>query len=622
MCGINGIINYKKKTNVEDIHKMNNLLAHRGPDGYGSIKFENLLLGHTRLSIQDLSQNGAQPMSNDNNLWIIFNGEIYNFKEIKKELVSLGHKFYSDTDTEVILNSYKEWGVESFKKFNGMWSFAIYNKEKKEILICRDRYGVKPCYIYNHNDKFLFSSEIKPILKLTDDSLDQNKILLEENQKEGFFVTDFKNIFILDPGHYIIVKTNKKGFEKFRWWNSLNNLFKVSPNRKSIIEEYKHNLHQAVKLRLVSDVKISTSLSGGIDSSIIFSELNSLTSNNVNLNPFIINYPDNQTYKFAVNFATKLGREPIIIEEIDKLNIENILNTFRSLERKQYYSKQIGLYSSQKRNGYKISIDGHGADESLGGYTDNIKDFSIGFQNDLVDTYVAINNIDSSNLAKLLKSNHLSPINAYINANLSNYLNPTEKYNYIEISDKISISESCRKDLKELSNFDLGFQTLYLKSNYGFLQWLLNKWDRASMSQSIEIRSPFLDWTVFQYAISIPARHKTLNGKNKSLLRDAYKNQVSDEILDYKNKQGLPKVSNKVYEKLILDNSLNEKDFKESSIWDYSKITKNLNSRELTISESRELLKICETYLMNKSLVTLNDQFGTDNNFNYNLLNN
>ena len=157
-------------------------------------------------------------------------------------------------------------------------------------------------------------------------------------------------------------------------------------------------------------------------------------------------------------------------------------------------------------------------------------------------------------------------------------------------------------DLNELRNFEFGFQSLYMKSNYGFLQWLLNKWDRASMSQSIEIRSPFLDWELFQYSISIPTRHKSNQGKNKSILRDAYKNQVSDQILNYKSKQGLPIEDNQNYQTLIINNSINEKKFKECGLWDFNKINRYLEKNEFDTSINRELIKICETYLMNESL--------------------
>lgn len=603
MCGINGIINFKSKPNLLDIKIMNQLLQHRGPDGSGEYLFKNVLLGHTRLSIQDLSSKGMQPMSNDNRYWIVFNGEIYNFQELRKELELLNHKFYSDTDTEVILNGFKEWGVKSFQKFNGMWSFALLDTIEEELIICRDRYGVKPCYLYKDNFQFIFSSEIKPIKKITSDQLDQNKILLEEHQKEGLFITDYKNINILEPGHYIKINLSNNRIEKKRWWNGLNHLCKISPSREQIIEEYKEKLKRAVKLRLISDAKISTSLSGGVDSSIIFSELNLLDAGNLDLNPFILNYSENETFQFAVDFAESLGKKPFVIDETNNnLNIDTILETFKSLERKQLYIKQLELYTAQKNHGFKVSIDGHGADESLGGYVDNIKDFSIGLQNDLVDTYVAMHHISPNNLNKILVKNNLTAINKYINADLTNYLKNDYKSFFIEKDFNFELTDSCLNDLNELRNFEFGFQSLYMKSNYGFLQWLLNKWDRASMSQSIEIRSPFLDWELFQYSISIPIRHKSNQGKNKSILRDAYKNQVTDQILNYKSKQGLPIEDNQNYQTLILKNSINEKKFKECGLWDFNEINRYLEKNEFDASINKELIRICETYLMNESL--------------------
>ena len=153
MCGINGIIYKNSSAKIKEIIQMNNCIKHRGPDDDGTMIFENIALGHVRLSIQDLSAKGKQPMSNDGRFWIIYNGEIYNFKELRDELSQLNNIFYSNTDTEVILNAYKKWGVKSFDKFNGMWSFAILDKEKKEIILSRDRYGVKPLYYHCSKDK-------------------------------------------------------------------------------------------------------------------------------------------------------------------------------------------------------------------------------------------------------------------------------------------------------------------------------------------------------------------------------------------------------------------------------------------------------------------------------------
>ena len=198
MCGISGIVFKKNNVDTNKIIAMNEMLSHRGPDHSGYLQHNNLLLGHTRLSIIDLSSKGAQPMSNDGRYWISYNGEIYNFKEVKKQLLDLGHKFFSKTDTEVILNAYKQWGIESFHKFNGMWSFAILDNKEKKLILSRDRYGVKPCYYYNDNEKFLFSSEIKGIYSSDINlELDKNKLTYNQKSLEGAFTTIFKNCFSL-----------------------------------------------------------------------------------------------------------------------------------------------------------------------------------------------------------------------------------------------------------------------------------------------------------------------------------------------------------------------------------------------------------------------------------------
>jgi len=620
MCGINGIINFKDINSEEKIHRMNSLLVHRGPDGLGSFKFQNLLLGHTRLSIQDLSDKGSQPMSNDGNLWIVFNGEIYNFKEIRNELTLIGHKFYSNTDTEVILNSYKEWGIDSFKKFNGMWAFAIFDKSKQELIICRDRYGVKPCYYYQLNNEFIFSSEIKPILSVTNDDLDPNKILLNEHIKEGIFITDFKNIKIVEPGHYYKISLNNELILKKRWWNGLQNLSKISPNRAEIIDEFKDKLKSSINLRLISDVKVATSLSGGVDSSIIFSELNEINNQNVELNPFIVKYPENLTFDLALTLANKYDKKPYIIESQNKFSIDTIIDTFRNLEKKQFYNKQLDLYQNQKLNGFKVSIDGHGADESLGGYVDNLKDFAISSQNSLVNSYISINNISTSNLSEIIKKNFLSPTNQFINVDLTQRFKNSINSKYLEIKETFNPSKSFDDDLKELKNFDFSFQSLYVKSTYGFLQWLLNKWDKASMRHSIEIRSPFLDYNLFQYALSIPSNQKVLNGQNKSILREAYLNNIPNEILNFKNKQGLPSNKNLDYEDLIISNSINEKGFLESSLWDGNKIKKDI---DLNNSNNKaEIIKIAESYLFQKSMTNFSFEKNKKASIAYNQLNN
>ena len=166
MCGINGIISKNQNLELSEILRMNKVIEHRGPDDFGIIQFNNTILGHVRLSIQDLSLKGRQPMSRDGNEWIIYNGEIYNFREIRNELENKGYKFFSKTDTEVILAAFNHWGEKCLNKFNGMWVFALLDKKKKKIKICRDRYGVKPCYYLNNSESITAAPALICILQI------------------------------------------------------------------------------------------------------------------------------------------------------------------------------------------------------------------------------------------------------------------------------------------------------------------------------------------------------------------------------------------------------------------------------------------------------------------------
>ena len=375
MCGINGIVYGNTNPEISEIFQMNKAIKHRGPDDEGVLKFQNTILGHVRLSIQDLSDKGKQPMSNDERYWIIYNGEIYNFKEIKKELQSLGHKFFSKTDTEVILNSYKEWGVKSFDKFNGMWAFAILDKKKSELILSRDRYGVKPCYYYFNKKKFIFSSEIKGIYSSNSDiNFDQNKIIYSEKYLEGVSSTNFENVYTVPPGSYFKIDIQKLTISKLRWWYGLKNIPEININFRQSKEKLKDLLFEATNLRLVSDVKISNSLSGGIDSAIIFSILNKLDHNEkVDLNPFIYQ-GDNITFDQAIDLTKFYNRQSKIINKVET-NFINLSDSLSSIEIPQTYFNQLEIYKKQKANNFKISIDGHGADECLGGYSKDLQLF-------------------------------------------------------------------------------------------------------------------------------------------------------------------------------------------------------------------------------------------------------
>ncbi len=636
MCGINGIIYKDKKPNKHEIYIMNQAIKHRGPDDEGIMSFENSILGHVRLSILDLSPKGKQPMTCDERFWITYNGEIYNFKTIREELKRYGHKFFSETDTEVILKAFYEWGEECFKKFNGMWSLAILDTQKKEIIISRDRYGVKPCYYFSNLEKFIFSSEIKGILaSSTNIQLDPNKLLIGNKEIEKFFTTRYHNLNILPPGHILKIDLENFKISKHRWWRSIDNLPRVDLNyqkSKKIINEL---LYDSTRIRLISDTKISTSLSGGIDSGIIFSILNKYSDdNNLNLDPFVFK-DNNIAYENALELCNYYKRKPKIIKDI-KYKPDQLSNLFTVLESTSTYFSQIQIYKNQNQNGFKVSIDGHGADECLGGYPRNIVNFIFDYHNSIAGTYQTLNNIAGNKFIEMNieKYNFVKNITKY-DLNLLKLMYPTISFNinqkkYIENKKIDLIPEFFLNDLEDLKGFEFGQQFMIAEANYGGLQWLLNKWDKTSMASSVEIRSPFMDWNFFQYALALPTSFKIKNGKNKSILRDSFNDILSPSINNDNRKQGLPSIKNLYNEEYIkyTNKIYSENSFLNSNLWDGKKINKDFQFFKKT--KDNESIKNLDVFfrlhLMNKGFNALKEGLdkSTDSNRikdNYNVLN-
>ncbi len=636
MCGINGIVYKNKKPNKLEIHIMNQAIKHRGPDDEGIMSFENSIIGHVRLSILDLSPKGKQPMTCDKRFWITYNGEIYNFKTIREELKRFGHKFFSETDTEVILKAFSEWGEECFKKFNGMWSLAILDTKKKEIIISRDRYGVKPCYYFSNFEKFIFSSEIKGILaSSTNIQLDPDKLLIGNREIEKFFTTKYCNLNILPPGHILKIDLENFKISKHRWWRSIDNLPRIDLNyekSKKIINEL---LYDSTRIRLVSDTKISTSLSGGVDSGIIFSILNKYSDdNNLDLDPFIFK-DNNNVYENALELCSYYKRKPKIIKDI-KYKPDQLSSLFTVLESTSTYFSQIQIYKKQNQNGFKVSIDGHGADECLGGYPRNIVNFIFDYQNSIVGTYQTLNKIAGNKFIEMNieKYNFVKKIIKY-DLNLLKLMYPTSSFNinlkkYIENKKIDLIPEFFLNDLEDLKGFEHGEQFMIADANYGGLQWLLNKWDKASMANSVEIRSPFMDWNFFQYALALPTSFKIKNGKNKSILRDSFNDILSPSINNDNRKQGLPSIKNLDNEEYIeyTNKIYSESSFLNSNLWNGKKINKDFQFfRKTKDNESIKNLDVFfRSYLMNKGFNELKEKLNrlTDSNKiidNYNVLN-
>jgi len=278
MCGIVGIWDFKNDVDKNVLKHMRDLLQHRGPDDKGIYIDGNIGLGHRRLSIIDLSKAGHQPMCNeDGTVWITYNGEIYNFKEIREELERKGHQFKSDTDTEVVIHAYEEYGPECLSLFNGMFAFAIWDGNKKQLFLARDRIGIKPLYYSQYKNSFVFASEMKAILAFPNFKNDINKKILGSFLRFSYYLdpgaTIFQNIFCLEPGFYALY--TKSGFKKYKFWDI--KYGKYVKDKGLIINELLARLESSIKRRMLSDVPLGVFLSGGMDSSTIVALMSKYT---------------------------------------------------------------------------------------------------------------------------------------------------------------------------------------------------------------------------------------------------------------------------------------------------------------------------------------------------------
>ena len=274
MCGVAGYLNFNNKPIEKQILvNMCKILKHRGPDGYDFFQGEELGLSHTRLSIIDLTKNANQPMISEDGRYVIsYNGEVFNFKEIRKDLISFGYNFKSNSDTEVVLYSLIHWGTESLNKFNGQFALAFWDKKNKTLLLARDRYGIKPMYFFRNNNTFVFSSEIKALFCNPEVKIETNKQgLLEYLTFQNFLLSEtlFKNINILKPGSFLFINSKNYINQQTYWDFNFEEPIHRTKSINYFIEKCDFLLNQAIKRQLVSDVEIGSYLSGGMDSGTI-----------------------------------------------------------------------------------------------------------------------------------------------------------------------------------------------------------------------------------------------------------------------------------------------------------------------------------------------------------------
>lgn len=543
MCGISGVYNFNEKK-VEPVYlkKISREIKHRGPDSEGVFLYKNVGLAHRRLSIIDLSHRGEQPMSTGEGRYhIVFNGEIYNYKELKEKLLLQGHEFFSETDTEVILKLYVQYGKKMLSLLRGMFAFCIYDKFENEFFLVRDRYGIKPVYYYFDDEKLVFCSEIKGIL--TDDRIQRianEKVIFDflvYNRTDHLEETCFSGIFNLRPGHYLSI--NQNGVKKHKWYKHPIGQEEFAEDESVSI--FRKDLEESVKLHMISDVEVGSCLSGGLDSSTIVSLASNLSNKKTLFKTVSAVYgpewdKDETKYIDDVTKYTKTKNIKVrptsldLVQEMDKL-IYHQEEPFKSSS----IFASWKVMETAKENGIKVLLDGQGADELLG------YDYMAAFYFYELLTHLDIYSFFRETVSFVLKQK----FGVVFTMSLFFFL-LLPKFCRRKLLDKKNewIDENYRSKYKEGSILFTEFfsaKTLNESVKLHFLyklNHLLRFEDKNSMAFSIESRVPFLDHVLVEDLFKIPSKMKIRNGILKYILKVSMMDFLPESVIKRTNKIG------------------------------------------------------------------------------------
>jgi asparagine synthase (glutamine-hydrolysing) len=559
MCGIIGTIGFKDNSKLDL-----KILNHRGPDSTGNWSSpENefpSVLGHTRLAIFDLSKSGYQPLLDDNDRYVfVFNGEIYNFIELRNQLENTGQIFKTQTDTEVFLKGLILEGPEFQLRCNGMWSFCLWDRKEKTALFGRDRFGKKPLfYSLIGNEKLVFASEMKAIYPFLNSLQPNNNIniliqkLFDYEASEECVVAGIKR---LQPGHYAVYKNGK--FITKRWWNTLDHLEKVPTNYNEQVEKWREIFLDSVKIRMRSDVRIGTALSGGLDSSSIISAMTLLSNHKEKegqvrqskdwQHGFCAHYPGSNLDE--VSWARTLAKN--LDFSLKEINIDPV-NCGWSIQEALYQVEDpyltlplpmLETYKAISNSGVKVTLDGHGADELLAGYGELNSAFKSSNAKQIDELLSIMNSLENGKYQKNngnLKLNFIkNRFVEYLKSNLKKPIyflkNILEKKDWEYLRYKLNYSDKSHPEFKKLDPLS---QDLYETFHVTILPTLLRNYDRYSMASGVEIRMPFMDHRLVTYSFSLPWTSKVGGTYTKRIMRDALKGILPEEIRTRRDKIG------------------------------------------------------------------------------------
>lgn len=610
MCGILAVLDLDNKgLDVNALERMSHSIKHRGPDDYGyaffglmedqkileskeiirGMDFEEfkglLTFGHRRLSIIDLSEAGHQPMCNENrNVWVIYNGEIYNYKELTEELCKRGHIFKSRTDTEVILHAYEEWGTECLSRFNGMWAFAVWDKDRKRLFCARDRFGIKPLYYYLADKKLVLASEIKAILQDPEIKRSPNHNRVYDYLAYGYLdhteETFFQNLHQLRGGHYLtleIIGDNDFKLDIRPYWDLRPKPFEFNDNFK---ERFYELLEDSIRLHMRSDVAVGTCLSGGIDSSSIVCLAKNFLDSNVH-----------KTFSSCFDDKKYDEREYINkVVEVTNLDPHYIFpkpeDLFQEIEDLVWYQEepfgstsifaQWSVFKLAKLNEVKVILDGQGADELLAGYHPYfgfyLSELARAFRfQEFIKEYRKIRSLYHYSHSWIV--GHLivclSPL-PWSRTIRNQFL--LHKNRWLNLHDRSLREIEFQKKFKNIF-FDRLYQSLMNLT----LPGLLHYEDRNSMAHSIEARVPFLDYRLVEFIFSLPMNQIIRDGTTKVILRETLEGIIPETIRTRLDKMGFVTPEDVWFREVLRDQVLeilDSRSFAERGYFDVEEVKK------------------------------------------------
>lgn len=559
MCGITGLIDYCKTSSAGILEEMTDTLFHRGPDGSGiefieDSKFQ-IGLGHRRLSIIDLSERGKQPMSY-NSLFITFNGEIYNYRKIKSELVSLGHKFYSSSDTEMILHAYAEWKEDCLQKFIGMFAFVIFDKKLQTVFCARDRAGVKPFFYYWNDGLFLFGSELKSFHKHPDFKKEINLDSVGAFMQYGNVPTPFcifQNCSKLKPAHYLVFDLENRSIITKAYWNVYDAYKKEKTNIpfEEARQKTESILASAFEYRMVADVPVGIFLSGGYDSACVTSLLQKDRTRK--LKTFTIGVPDiglNEA-PYAKKVAEHLGTDHHEFYCTQKEAIE-LIDDLPS-----YYDEPFAdssaipttLVSKMARGEVKVALSADGGDEIFAGYNrydfllrygDKLnkipafaRKFFAGLMNVVPARNIPVlrNKYNFHNRYEKLKGILKEPSPEKIMLSLSQQYTDQQMEGVLKQSVNKLNTSYINNELKNENYSPLSYMMAIDYQTY-LVDDILQKVDRATMASGLEGREPFLDHRIIEWAATLPDSYKYFNGEKKYILKEIVHQYIPKSMME------------------------------------------------------------------------------------------